>query len=117
MYQRIEARWHADPSAEWTPTWEYGQFVDVRDIADAVRRALEVPLEGHHRVLLCAADIAATEASLVMAGRYASSVPVRDTARFQRDPRRSLCDHSAAARLLGWEPRHQWSTRGPYRVG
>src|ERR1700728_1022617 len=61
MYQRIEAQWRSDPGAEWTPAWEYGQFVDVRDVARAVQRTLEVPLAGHHRVLLCAADIAATE--------------------------------------------------------
>jgi nucleoside-diphosphate-sugar epimerase len=109
-YQRIAAQWHADPASEWTPTWEYGQFVDVRDVADAVRRALEVPLAGHHRVLLCAADIAATEPALEMAARFAPSVPVRDGDRFRHDPRRALFDHSAAARLLGWEPRHAWST-------
>ena len=75
MYQRIEAQWQADPAAEWTPTWEYGQFVDVRDVADAVRRALDVPLAGHHRMPLCAADIAATEPSLAMAERFAPSAP------------------------------------------
>ena len=52
---------------------------------------------------------AATEASLVMAGRFAPSVPVRDTARFEQEPRRSLFDWSAAARVLGWEPRYTWS--------
>jgi UDP-glucose 4-epimerase len=112
MYQRIEAQWQADPASEWTPTWEYGQFVDVRDVTDAVRRALDVPVDGHHRVLLCAADIAATEPSLVMAARFAPSVPVRDVARFQREPRRALFDCSAAARVLGWRPRHGWSERG-----
>ena len=112
MYQRIEAQWQADPASEWTPTWEHGQFVDVRDVADAVRRALEVPLTGHHRVMLCAADTAATEPSLIMAARFLPSVPVRDTARFQRDPWRSLFDCSAAARILGWEPRYTWSARG-----
>jgi UDP-glucose 4-epimerase len=112
MYQRIEARWQGDPSSEWTPTWEYGQFVDVRDVAGAVQRALEVPLAGHHRVLLCAADIAATEPSLVMAARFTPAVPVRDTARFQREPYRALFDCSAAARVLGWEPHYKWSTRG-----
>jgi UDP-glucose 4-epimerase len=128
MYQRIEARWRADPASEWTPTWEYGQFVDVRDVADAVSRALEVPVTGHHRMLLCAADIAATEPSLVMAGRFAGSVPVRhpgsNPARnpgsnpvgHESDPWRSLFDCSAAARVLGWRPRYQWSTRGDDQV-
>jgi hypothetical protein len=104
MYQRIEAQWRADPASEWTPAWEYAQFVDVRDVADAVQRALEVPLAGHHRVLLCAAGIAATGPSLVMAARFTPSVPVRETACFQRQPRRALFDCSAAAHLLGWQP-------------
>jgi UDP-glucose 4-epimerase len=117
MYQRIEAQWQADPRSEWTPTWEYGQFVDVRDVADAVRRALDVPLTGHHRVTLCAADIAATEPTLVMAARFAPSVPVRHTARFQREPGHALFDCSAAARVLGWEPHYTWSTRGSERPG
>lgn len=111
MYRRIEARWRADPAAEWTPTWEYGQFVDVRDVAGAVRRALEVPLTGHHRVLLCAADIAATEPTLDMVARFTPTVPVRDGERFRRDPRRALFDHGAATRLLGWAPRYTWSAR------
>jgi UDP-glucose 4-epimerase len=111
MYQRIEAQWRSDPGSEWTPTWEYGQFVDVRDVAGAVQRALEEPLSGHHRVLLCASDIAATGPSLVMAARFAPSVPVRDTARFDREPRGALFDCSAAARVLGWQPHYGWSGR------
>jgi UDP-glucose 4-epimerase len=100
MYHRIEAQWQADPASEWTPTWEYGQFIDVRDVAGAVRRALEVPLEGHHRVLLCA-----------------PSVPVHDATRFQREPRRALFDCSAAHRVLGWQPHYRWSTRGRDQSG
>jgi UDP-glucose 4-epimerase len=117
MYQRIEARWHADPASEWTPTWEYGQFVDVRDVASAVRLALLVPLDGHHRVLLCASDSAASHPSLDMAVRFTRPVPVRDAARFRRAPWRSLFDCSAAARLLGWEPRYSWSARGHGEAG
>jgi UDP-glucose 4-epimerase len=131
MYQRIEARWQADPASEWMPTWEYGQFVDVRDVADAVSRALDVSVTGHHRMLLCAADIAATEPSLVMAARFAASVPVRNPARdpaanpanpanparLQSDPWRSLFDCSTAARVLGWRPRYRWSTRSTDQGG
>jgi UDP-glucose 4-epimerase len=111
MYQRIEARWRADPRSEWTPFWEYGAFVDVRDVATAVQRALTVPLDGHHRLLLCAADIAATEPSLDIAARLTPTVPVNDPASFQHEPRRALIDCSAAARVLGWRPHYRWSDR------
>jgi len=67
-------------------------------------------------MLLCAADIAATEPSLVMAARFAGSVPVRNSAanpaRLASGPWRSLFDCSTAARVLGWQPRYQWSNRG-----
>jgi UDP-glucose 4-epimerase len=111
MYQRMAEKWRADPGSEGTPAWEYGQFVDVRDVADAVQRALDVPLTGHHRMLLCAADIAATAPSLVMAARLAPSVPIRDAARFAHEPRRALFDCSEAARVLGWQPRYRWSAQ------
>jgi nucleoside-diphosphate-sugar epimerase len=112
MYRRVEARWRADPDSEWTPFWELGGFVDVRDVAAAVQLALAVPLAGHHRALLCAADIAATRPSLEMAARLAPSVPVRDAAPFRRDPWRGLVDCSVAARVLGWKPRYTWAGRG-----
>jgi UDP-glucose 4-epimerase len=112
MYQRTEARWRAGPDSEWTPFWELGAFVDVRDVAGAVQRALAVPLSGHHRALLCAADIAATRPALEMAARLAPGVPVRDAAAYRRDPWRALVDCSAAERLLGWRPRCTWAGRG-----
>jgi UDP-glucose 4-epimerase len=112
VYQTLEAQWRADASSEWTPFWESGAFVDVRDVATAVELALTVPLTGHHRLLLCADDIAATEPALAMAARLAPGVPVRDPARYRQDPWRALADCSAARRVLGWRPRHTWASRG-----
>jgi UDP-glucose 4-epimerase len=111
MYQRIEARWRADPPSEWQPFWEYGAFVDVRDVAAAVQQALTVALTGHHRLLLCAADIAATQPSLDIAERLAPAVPIKDRAVYQHQPCRALFDCSAAARVLSWQPRYTWSGR------
>lgn len=111
MYQLIEARWRAEPFSEWEPYWEYGAFVDVRDVAAAVGQALTVPLTGHHRLLLSAADIAATEPSLAIATRLAPAVPVNDPAVFRNEPWRALVDCSAAARVLGWRPARTWSNR------
>jgi UDP-glucose 4-epimerase len=117
MYQRIEAHWRADPCSQWSPFWEYGGFVDVRDVAVAVHLALTVPLTGHHRLLLCADDIAATEPSLAIAARLAPAVSIRDPALFRHDPWRALFDCSAAARVLGWRPRYTWSDRGADQPG
>ena len=51
-------------------------WAQVRDVAAAVGQALTVPLAGHHRILLCAAGIAATAPALDLAARLAPQVPV-----------------------------------------
>jgi UDP-glucose 4-epimerase len=114
-YEKIETRWRAEPASEWEPFWEFGGFVDVRDVAAAVELALTVPLSGHHRALLCAADIAATQPSLAIAAQLAPDVPVKDTARYQASPWRALVDSSAAENVLGWHPQFTWSSRGEGR--
>ena len=111
-YRRTADRWHADPRSEWEPYWEYGAFVDVRDVAAAVNRALTAPVSGHHRMLLCAADIAATGPSLQLAARLMPEVPVTDQGRYRADPRAALFDCSAAASALGWRAAYRWSHRG-----
>jgi UDP-glucose 4-epimerase len=114
-YEEIEARWRSEPAAEWEPFWEFGAFVDVRDVAGAVELALTVPLSGHHRALLCAADIAATRPSLAIAAQLAPDVPVKNPARYQADPWRALVDCSVAHNVLGWHPSFTWSSRGEGR--
>ena len=112
-YQRTAARWGAEPTSEWEPFWENGAFVDVRDVATAVELALAVPLAGHHRALLCAADIAASKPSLDLASQLAAGVPVTDRARYQASPRRALIDCLTAETILGWRPSYHWANRGP----
>jgi UDP-glucose 4-epimerase len=110
-YAQVDQRRRAEPQSEWQPFWEYGAFIDVRDVAAAVEQALEVPLSGHHRALLCAADISASAPSLELAGRLAPGVPVRDPGRYEADPWRALLDCSVAEAVLGWRPRYRWSER------
>jgi nucleoside-diphosphate-sugar epimerase len=111
MYAQIAAQRHARPESEWEPYWEFGAFVDVRDVATAVSQALAVPLTGHHRALLCADRISASAPSLEMAARLAPGVPVRDEAPYRADPWRALVDCSVAEATLGWRPRFDWSGR------
>jgi UDP-glucose 4-epimerase len=111
-YERIEQRWQADPVSEWKPYWEFGAFVDVRDVAAAVVCALTAPVTGHHRALLCARDIAGTTPSLELAARLAAGVPVRRPEQYVADPARALFDCSVATNALGWQPAYRWSGRG-----
>src|SRR5262249_2915898 len=108
QYQRIRRQWRAHPRSEWHPFWEYGAFVDIRDVAAAVGRVLTGPLPRHHPALLGAADIAGTAPSLDLAARLLPHVPVTDPARYQADPWQALFDCSAAA-AFGWQPAHRWS--------
>jgi UDP-glucose 4-epimerase len=117
QYQRIQTQWRAEPRPEWEPSWEYGAFVDVRDVATAVEKALTVPLAGHHRALLCAADIAATTPSLDLAARLAPGVPITNPAPYQADPWHAFSDCSVAETTLGWRPSSRWSGRAQIQSG
>lgn len=117
QYHRIASRRRAQPRSEWEPFWDHGAFVDVRDVAVAVERALTVPLTGHHRAVLCAADISATAASLDLAARLAPGVPITNLAPYRADPWRALFDCSVAEATLGWQPRYRWSEREQIQSG
>lgn len=107
-YHQTAQRWRTDPRSEWEPFWEYGAFVDVRDVATAVHAALTVPIAGHHRALLCAASIAATAPALDMAARLAPGVPVTGRARYRAAPWSALIDCETARITFGWQPVHHW---------
>jgi UDP-glucose 4-epimerase len=113
QYRHMAERWRADPSSEWEPFWEYGAFVDVRDVVTAVHAALTVPLHGHHRALLCAARVAGTAPALDLAARLAPRVPVLDRARYATDPWTALIDCTTARTLLNWQPARHWPDGRP----
>src|SRR5215472_8295504 len=54
---RFAAARAADPAAEWTPYWEYGAWIDVRDVAGAVFAALRCPNPKHLTALIIADDV------------------------------------------------------------
>jgi UDP-glucose 4-epimerase len=110
-YRRVEERRAADPKSEWTPFWEYGAFVDIRDVAEACLLALSVPDPGHARVVLSAPDISATAPSRELAARLLPDVPWRGGPEYEADPWRALVDSRETERVLGWRPRRRWTDR------
>jgi nucleoside-diphosphate-sugar epimerase len=105
----IEAARRKEPSFEWSPFWEYGAFLDVRDTATAAICALTCPDPGHVTLLLCADDISsASKTSRELARQIHPDVPWRGGEEYERDPYRALLDSRRARQLLGWKPEVRW---------
>jgi UDP-glucose 4-epimerase len=108
-YAEVASAREREASAEWEPFWEYGAYIDVRDMATAVGCALAGSVTGHHRLLLTAQDAWASAPSREMARRLLPEVPWRGGSEYEAEPGRSLVDISRAVEILGWTPQYRWA--------
>jgi nucleoside-diphosphate-sugar epimerase len=103
---RLAAARAADPAAEWTPFWEYGAWIDVRDVASAVHAALGRSERSHLTALIVADDVTSPIPSRELASRLLPDVPWRGP-----EPVNEWAPlvHSDRAReALGWRPQFRW---------
>jgi nucleoside-diphosphate-sugar epimerase len=106
-------RWSENPASEWQPYWEYGAYIDVRDLARAIGAGLAAPIDGHQRVSVSADDAASSVPPQELAARVLPTVPWRSS-----DTRGSGApglDNTRAKLLLTWEPRYAFTSRGTRR--
>jgi UDP-glucose 4-epimerase len=106
-YSQIASQRASDPASEWQPFWEYGAFVDVRDVVEAVTRALTIALSGHHRALLCADEFSGSRPALELVNQLTPTVPVRRPERYVAHPTRALVECETAQHLLGWRAHYR----------
>lgn len=84
--------------------WNLWSYIDARDGAQAVQRALEVAPPGFDRFLIAAADSVMSRPNSELVAEVFPDAPLT----------RELADHETlfaidkARRLLGYEPRHSW---------
>ena len=98
-----------DPEFEWSPYWEYGAFIDVRDLARASLAALHARVEGVAMLLVASSDISSGGASSrELAKQLHPDVEWRGGSIFEDEPFRGLVDVEPARQVLGWEPRYTW---------
>jgi nucleoside-diphosphate-sugar epimerase len=92
----------ADPALR---KWNLWGYIDARDGAQAVRRALEYTGTGLEIFIIANADtVMATTSSAELAARVHPDVPVRrELGQFE-----TLLCIDKARRLLGYEPEHSW---------
>jgi nucleoside-diphosphate-sugar epimerase len=84
--------------------WNLWGYVDVRDVAQAVRLALEVPIEGPQVCIVAAADTVMTRPSADLMAEVFPKVPLTREVR----GRETLLSIERARRVLGYEPQHSW---------
>lgn len=92
------------------PVWNYGSWIDARDLATAVEAGVTAPVTGSIALFVAADDIASNRPGRdVLAERY-PHVPWRGPA--DCGPYDALVSSARAKQVLGWQPQHRW---GPWR--
>jgi UDP-glucose 4-epimerase len=85
-------------------------YVGPEDCARAFAAATEVDYTGYDVLFLAAADTFAPDPTVSrMEALYGTTIPLRDPALYQRDPRASPVSHAAARARLGWQPAMRFS--------
>lgn len=108
-YERVKAPRAADASYEWSPHWEYGAFIDRRDLVSAIEQALIVGYPGPRPFAVTADDINSSgPTSREWASRLHPDVPWRGGAEFDLRPYTTLVDNRRAKASLQWNPLYSW---------
>jgi nucleoside-diphosphate-sugar epimerase len=89
--------------------WNLWGYVDVRDVAQAIRRGLEAPIKGSEICIVAAADTVMTRPSADLMAEVYPDVQLR---RPLRD-RETLLSIDRAHQLLGYEPEYRWQDQLP----
>lgn len=109
-YEWIGAEREKRAAFEWDPYWEYGAFIDVRDLAQACLSGLEAEISGHHSVFVSSNDITTSgQTSFDLSNNLHPNIEWRGGIEFEENPFRTLLSNDAARKLLKWEPVHLWS--------
>ena len=84
--------------------WNLWGYVDVRDVAQAVRLGLDAPVDGAEVCIVAAADTVMQRSSADLMAEVFPHVPMRRPV----EGRETLLSIDRARGLLGYEPEHSW---------
>ncbi|QOT17648.1 NAD(P)-dependent oxidoreductase [Paenarthrobacter sp. YJN-5] len=84
--------------------WNLWGYIDARDGAQAVARALEVAPPGFERFIIAAADTVMSRSSAELTAEVFPGVDVVK----ELQPHETMLSIDKARRLLGFEPEHSW---------
>jgi nucleoside-diphosphate-sugar epimerase len=84
--------------------WNLWGYIDARDGAQAVRRALEAPLKGADHFIIANADTVMTRSNRELVAEFFPSVPFTEP----KGPNDTLLSIEKARRILGYQPQFSW---------
>jgi UDP-glucose 4-epimerase len=104
----LEAR-RRRPEYEWDPYWEYGAFVDGRDMADLIVKILTTDYRGYGCYLVASDDITTSGSTgRELVSRIHPQVKWRNCRELRGTPYGSLLDCQRVKEAFQWEPRFTW---------
>ena len=92
----------ADP---YTRMWNVWGYIDARDGAQAVRRAVDLDATGMQVFVIANADTVMSRSSVSLAEEFFPDVPLR---RRDLGTHETLLSIDKARRILGFDPQHSW---------
>jgi nucleoside-diphosphate-sugar epimerase len=99
-YKRFPS-WQSDPLIR---KWNLWGYVDARDVATAVRNALDAELSGAEICIVAAADTVMERDSADLMAEVFPDVPLRRPVH----GRETLLSIDRAHELIGYQPAHTW---------
>jgi nucleoside-diphosphate-sugar epimerase len=97
-------------SYEWDPYWEYGAFIDIRDLFDVSILALESKqINTYESFLVSSMDISSSgRSSLELVEMLHPKIRWKDKKPYEEDEYRSILNCNRAMSYLNWKPKYSW---------
>jgi nucleoside-diphosphate-sugar epimerase len=103
----LVSEYAAFPGFESDPAlrkWNLWSYIDARDAAQSVRKALEAELSGAEVFIIASPDTVMSKPVAELVAEYFPGVPWRR----ETGPHESMFDITKARRMLGFDPQHSW---------
>ena len=84
--------------------WNLWGYIDARDAAQAIRKALEAPIKGAEVFIIANADTVMSRPNAELMAETFPDVPLKEGV----GPNATLLSIDKARRVLGYEPQHSW---------
>ncbi len=108
-YHQIESARQARPEYEWDPFWEYGAFIDVRDLSEAVVASIKNIDSGFHCYLVASNDITTSgKSSKQLVQKLHPNVKWNGSKEYDKNLYKSLVITENARTKLKWSPKYSW---------